>query len=91
MTDTKDGKNSQIKPFLKWAGGKRQLLPEILTNLPVDLNELRYYEPFVGAGALSDIPLVAKTKRGFNLALNFFTFQKNIIVNNFYVKSKLKR
>ncbi|MES2387068.1 MAG: DNA adenine methylase [Bacteroidota bacterium] len=37
-------------PFLKWAGGKRQLLPELRRHLPVSFN--RYYEPFIGAGAL---------------------------------------
>jgi DNA adenine methylase len=37
------------KPFLKWAGGKRQLLPELKKYIP-EFN--RYYEPFVGAGAL---------------------------------------
>jgi DNA adenine methylase len=38
------------QPFLKWAGGKRQLLPYIQENLPQNFN--RYFEPFVGAGAL---------------------------------------
>ena len=37
-------------PVLKWAGGKRQLLPDLLNNLPKTFNN--YYEPFVGAGAL---------------------------------------
>jgi DNA adenine methylase len=41
-----------VKPYLKWAGGKRQLLPEIKKQLPVDIEHRRYYEPFVGAGAL---------------------------------------
>ncbi len=45
-------KNSSIKPFLKWAGGKRQLLPEIRKYLPSHINEYTYYEPFVGAGAV---------------------------------------
>ena len=41
------------KPFLKWAGGKRQLLPEILSRLPEDIEETEIYvEPFVGGGAL---------------------------------------
>ncbi|MDR2245812.1 MAG: DNA adenine methylase [Treponema sp.] len=43
-------RNPRIKPYLKWAGGKRQLLPEIKKYLPGDLHT--YYEPFVGAGAL---------------------------------------
>lgn len=38
------------RPFLKWAGGKRQLLPEILGRLPSSIG--RYHEPFVGGGAV---------------------------------------
>jgi len=38
------------RPFLKWAGGKSQLLPQLLPRLPSEYN--RYLEPFVGAGAL---------------------------------------
>lgn len=37
-------------PFLKWAGGKRQLLPELRKALPRTFG--RYFEPFVGGGAL---------------------------------------
>jgi len=45
-------KNPLIKPYLKWAGGKRQLLPEIMKCLPENINNYTYYEPFVGAGAV---------------------------------------
>ena len=38
------------RPFVKWAGGKRQLLPQLLRHVPEQFN--RYYEPFVGGGAL---------------------------------------
>jgi len=38
------------EPILKWAGGKRQLLSEILPLIPNNIN--RYYEPFLGAGAV---------------------------------------
>lgn len=44
-----------VSPLLKWAGGKRQLLPEILANhLPLgwDSSQHRYYEPFIGGAAL---------------------------------------
>src|SRR5699024_851064 len=43
-------KNKLSQPFLKWAGGKRQLLPEIRKHIPKKYNT--YYEPFVGAGAV---------------------------------------
>ncbi len=43
--------NKLVKPFLKWAGGKRQLVPAIIANhLPKRYNT--YYEPFIGGGAL---------------------------------------
>jgi DNA adenine methylase len=38
------------KPFIKWAGGKRQLLPHLMARSPAAFN--RFYEPFVGGGAL---------------------------------------
>ncbi|MCU0492081.1 MAG: DNA adenine methylase [Chloroflexaceae bacterium] len=37
------------RPFLKWAGGKGQLLPELSSRLPAHFR--RYHEPFVGGGA----------------------------------------
>jgi len=39
-----------FKPFVKWAGGKRGLLPELLKRVPKKFNN--YFEPFVGGGAL---------------------------------------
>ena len=45
----------QGKPFVKWVGGKGQLLEQLLSMLPEDFNErkdLVYVEPFVGGGAM---------------------------------------
>ena len=44
--------SSHIKPYLKWAGGKRQLMTEIRKYLPKGMYNLTYYEPFIGAGAV---------------------------------------
>ena len=42
--------SSSVAPFVKWAGGKRQLIPQIRERLPKQFNN--YYEPFVGGGAV---------------------------------------
>jgi DNA adenine methylase len=41
---------SPPKPFVKWAGGKRQLIPELSKHLPEKFDT--YFEPFLGGGAL---------------------------------------
>lgn len=45
-------KNKLVSPFLKWVGGKRQLIPAIMEHLPKNISNLNYYEPFIGGGAL---------------------------------------
>ncbi|MDO4608308.1 MAG: Dam family site-specific DNA-(adenine-N6)-methyltransferase [Clostridia bacterium] len=45
-----DGK--KVKPFLKWAGGKGQLLSEIEKYYPFENGITKYAEPFVGGGAV---------------------------------------
>lgn len=47
-------KKIDVKPFVKWAGGKGQLLPTIRTFYPEELGNkiTKYCEPMVGAGAV---------------------------------------
>lgn len=46
-----DESNEEIaRPFIKWVGGKSQLLPEIQSRIPESYNN--YFEPFVGGGAV---------------------------------------
>lgn len=40
----------KTEPFVKWAGGKKQLLDRLKARMPA--NYERYYEPFIGGGAL---------------------------------------
>ena len=46
--------STEAKPFLKWAGGKGQLLPQLDGLLPKELtsHDFTYIEPFVGGGAM---------------------------------------
>src|SRR4051812_11785126 len=51
-------KPSQVRPFIKWAGGKTRLLPALLPYVPDGFR--RYHEPFLGGGAM----LLAIHRRG---------------------------
>ena len=58
------------QPFLKWAGGKRQLLKTISEHLPSEVKnggKTRYIEPFVGGGAV------------------FFHIRENFEFSEFYI------
>ena len=46
---------SKAKPFIKWVGGKTQLLEQLDAQLPADFDtwdDVTYIEPFVGGGAM---------------------------------------
>lgn len=54
----------EAKPFVKWAGGKRQLISELLGHSPENFNN--YYEPFLGGGALFfKLSLMGKIKHAY--------------------------
>jgi DNA adenine methylase len=46
--------NKIAKPFLKWAGGKGQLIGDISRSLPSEITQKKftYMKPFVGSGAV---------------------------------------
>ena len=48
------GLNEYLTPFLRWAGGKRRLVPLLLSIIPdaYDGKVNRYFEPFIGGGSL---------------------------------------
>ncbi len=46
---------AKAKPFIKWVGGKSQLIEQLETRLPADFDkkeDITYIEPFVGGGAM---------------------------------------
>ena len=63
----KNNLEKNAKPFLKWAGGKTQLINDIEKSLPIGIlnKKFTYVEPFVGSGAvlfwmLNNFPKIEK-------------------------------
>jgi len=51
--NTTDGTTRiRAKPFLRWAGGKQQIVAALARHVPPDWRRRRYVEPFLGAGSL---------------------------------------
>ena len=75
--------DSHPKPFVKWAGGKRQLIPQIEKHLPEKFSS--YFEPFLGGGALL-FHLFSKNKNmtgsvsdlNSDLVLSYVTIRDNL-------------
>ena len=68
-------------PFVKWVGGKRSLMSDLLSRLPKTINN--YYEPFVGGGALF-FEIAKKAKNVFLSDTN-----KDLIVTYNVIKNSL--
>ncbi|KAA0232039.1 MAG: Dam family site-specific DNA-(adenine-N6)-methyltransferase [Dehalococcoidia bacterium] len=68
------------EPFVKWVGGKRSLIPEILPRMPKRIGT--YHEPFVGGGALffaiaDQIDRAVLTDNNFELVLTYSVVKRN--------------
>ncbi|MBQ3300535.1 MAG: Dam family site-specific DNA-(adenine-N6)-methyltransferase [Eggerthellaceae bacterium] len=65
-------KYSAARPFIKWVGGKGQLLTQLEENLPQELHDeaFTYVEPFVGGGAML-----------FHMLQNFVNI-KRVVIND---------
>lgn len=76
-----------VKPFVKWAGGKNSLIPQITKYYPYELKNgtiERYIEPFVGGGAvLIDILQKYDVKEAYAFDINIDLINcYNVIKNN---------
>lgn len=67
------------KPFLKWVGSKRQLVPELLKRVPPKFGT--YYEPFVGGGALFfalQPPMAGLADNNLDLVKTYWAVRDNV-------------
>ena len=76
-----------VKPFVKWAGGKNSLIPQLTKYYPLELKDgtiERYIEPFVGGGAvLIDILQKYEVKEAYAFDINKDLINcYNVIKNN---------
>ena len=73
------------KPFVKWAGGKRQLLAELEKNFPKQFGT--YFEPFLGGGAVLFDLLARKP----NLKCSVSDLNSDLVLAYVTIRDKLGR
>lgn len=73
--------NNKLKPFLKWVGGKKQIINIITSNIPNNINT--YYEPFVGGGSVY-LTLLSQIIRGERIIKKMIISDKNEVLINAY-------
>ncbi len=82
---------SDVTPFVKWAGGKTQLLNELVQRLPLSIHKTKtieqYIEPFVGGGAM-----FFYLKSNFTVKHSFlFDINRELIVGYKVIKNNPKK
>ena len=76
---------SEPKPFVKWVGGKRQLMQDLENNFPKQFTT--YHEPFLGGGAVMFNLLTKKSQ----LSCNVSDFNSDLILAYVTIRDKLEK
>jgi DNA adenine methylase len=77
------------KPILKWAGGKRAIVPELIAHMPADYGD--YWEPFVGGAALflALFPIEGKLAHLSDLNEDLMTVYRTVRKKRFHLMRRL--
>ena len=70
------------KPFLKWVGGKTQIIKEIISIMPSEMNN--YHEPFVGGGSVLFAVLSLQQQHKINIKNKIYAYDINYSLINVY-------
>ena len=76
------GKNQITKPFLKWVGGKTQIIDTIINNFPKLINN--YHEPFLGGGSVLLALLSYQKEKLIDIKGSIFAYDINEALINVY-------
>ncbi len=76
---------SEPRPFVKWVGGKRQLMQDLENNFPKQFTT--YHEPFLGGGAVMFNLLTKKPQ----LSCNVSDFNSDLILAYVTIRDKLRK
>ena len=77
------------KPFLKWVGGKTQLINNIITYIPNEINN--YHEPFLGGGSVLFTILSLQKEKKIKIHNKIYAYDANTNLINTYNKIKDKK
>ena len=75
------------KPFLKWVGGKTQIIDKILSKFPNQINN--YHEIFVGGGSVLLAILSLKKSNHITISNNIYAYDINKPLIDLYKRIKI--
>ena len=77
-----DEKSPRIKPFLKWVGGKNQIMSLLIEKFPKKMNN--YHEPFLGGGSVLIEVLILAAKNKIKIRNKIYAYDQNKDLINVY-------